>query len=531
MGKRKLMVAMNGIACLAVLSLACVAGCSQQPNAPQEEQTDTNLESKGITSIVESDLYNPIVKTLEDGTQIQRTPTEGEISTTLDTSYTYNTPEESVPYNTYYLKADTKGCNSCHEDLAKTLDAMKYPHVDLNNAMGIQTTVQMCKDCHTFGYGYLTNQRSFGSLIHGIHSAEENSDCWSCHAGTGSGDGMQLWDEVKHDQLRGITPVPDVSGDFSFNQDKVIAQEDLFDFGWDYFDWDYTRTNNTAQNVPLDQNLFDTWSITISGEVDREVTYTIPQMIEKFGTVDVPYTLHCTLNPTGGPLLGNCNYQAIPLSKLFADAGISPDAGAFTAIAPDGFTESVQMSNFTEAYIALKIDNEPLSWAHGYPVQLIVPGSGAPASVKEVSDIIVVNKEDATQLHEWNGWPKEAGDGAYYTTTGWPFTDDNGYMNKPNVGLFDFSEGQIIETGKPYTFSGYAASWDENIAAVEFSMDGGVTWTTCPTPGVKKDQWVIWNFTYTPEVDSGYVLDIRSVTEGGRVTEEPIEVLFNAKTK
>ncbi|MEG0374300.1 MAG: oxidoreductase, partial [Raoultibacter sp.] len=94
-----------------------------------------------------------------------------------------------------------------------------------------------------------------------------------------------------------------------------------------------------------------------------------------------------------------------------------------------------------------------------------------------------------------------------------------------------FSEGQIIETGKPYTFSGYAASWDENIAAVEFSMDGGVTWTTCPTPGVKKDQWVIWNFTYTPEVDSGYVLDIRSVTEGGRVTEEPIEVLFNAKTK
>ncbi|MEG0323683.1 MAG: hypothetical protein RR619_06780, partial [Raoultibacter sp.] len=92
MGKRKLMVAMNGIACLAVLSLACVAGCSQQPNAPQEEQTDTNLESKGITSIVESDLYNPIVKTLEDGTQIQRTPTEGEISTTLDTSYTYNTP-------------------------------------------------------------------------------------------------------------------------------------------------------------------------------------------------------------------------------------------------------------------------------------------------------------------------------------------------------------------------------------------------------------------------------------------------------
>ena len=45
-----------------------------------------------------------------------------------------------------------------------------------------------------------------------------------------------------------------------------------------------------------------------------------------------------------------------------------------------------------------------------------------------------------------------------------------------------------------------------------------------------RDNWVIWNFTYTPEADSAYVLSIRSVTTEGRVTEEPIEVLFNAKS-
>ena len=87
-----------------------------------------------------------------------------------------------------------------------------------------------------------------------------------------------------------------------------------------------------------------------------------------------------------------------------------------------------------------------------------------------------------------------------------------------------------METGVPFEFTGYATAWDENIIAMEFSMDGGATWTRFDTPGVTKDQWVIWHFSYTPETDSAYVLSIRSVTEDGRVTEEPIEVLFNAKS-
>ncbi len=307
---KKAGIIVGTVACAALLTL-CVS-CAPQPptsSAANDKKTDDN---QAITNIIESDPYNPIVKQRDNGTKIQRTPSEGEVFTTLDTSYTYHLPENNVPYNTYYLKADAKGCNACHDDLADTLAAMEYPHVDLRNSYGIQTTVQMCKDCHTFGYGYLTNQRSFGSLIHGIHDTQDKAECWNCHVGTGSGEGMQLWDEAKHSQLRGITAVENVTGKFSYDQDKVIPASDLFDFGWDYFDLDYMRTNNTANNAPLDQELFNTWTITISGAVNREITYTLPQLIEKFGSVDVPFTLHCTLNPTGGPLLGNCMY-----TKLF----------------------------------------------------------------------------------------------------------------------------------------------------------------------------------------------------------------------
>ena len=516
MRAKKIGIVAAATACITIAALC--AGCSQ----PAEETTeDPAIVTQYLPEVIEKD----------NGTLIQRTPTEGEITTTLDTSYTYHLPEKTQPYNTYFLKADEKGCNSCHEDLAVTLAEMDYQHVSLENPFGIQITVQMCKDCHTFGYGYQTNQNSFGSLIHGIHDTDKKANCWNCHVGTGSGDGMQLWDEAKHSQLRGITPVADVAGDFSYNQDKTTPVADLFDFGWDYFDLDYLRTDNTANDTPLDQETFDSWTISISGAVDQEVTYTLPEIIEKFESVTKPITFHCTLNPTGGPLIGNAVYTGVPLSKLLEEAGMSPDAGAITILAPDGFTESVQMTNFSEAYICYEIDGEPLPWKQGYPVQLIVPHSGAPASVKQVSDIIVNTQEEAAEIHEWNGWPKEIDNTAYYTTEGWPFVDSNGYQNKPNVALFDFDEGTIVKTGEPFTFTGYATAWDKEIAAVEFSMDGGTTWTRFDTPNISKDNWVIWNFSYTPEVDSAYVLSIRSVTTDGEVTAEPIEVMFNAKSE
>jgi len=535
-------ITLSIVALFASALLLC-AGCTQQTTNELTADVDTSQQ------------FQPEVETLDDGTVIQRTPTESADDTTLDTSYIYYYQTDDTtatePYNTYYLHADEKGCNACHENLADTLANMDYDHVDLRNSYGIQITEQMCEDCHTFGYGYITNQNSFGSLIHGIHGTDgmgttdddraatatdgkattSDISCWNCHVATGDGDGMQLWDDVKHQQLRGITAVADVTGDFTYDQSKITAPEDLFDFGWRYYDLDWMRAENTESDAPLDQDMFDNWTITISGAVNKEVTYTLPELIAKYGSETVPVTFDCTLNPTGGPLLGNCEYTGVPLNKLLEEAGLTDDAGAITAMASDGFAETVQLSNYTDAWLAYEIGGEPLSWAHGYPVQLIVSGSAAPASVKEVSDIVVDTKEEAANLHEWNGWPNEVETGDYYTQSGWPFVDSNGYVNKPNIGLFDFSEGQVIKTGEPYTFSGYATAYNEKIVAVEFSMDGGTTWTRYETPDTTTRNWVNWHFTFTPDTDTAYVLSMRSVTETGRVTEQPIEVMFNAHSE
>ncbi|MFR3091797.1 MAG: hypothetical protein ACLTMP_08830 [Eggerthella lenta] len=49
------------------------------------------------------------------------------------------------------------------------------------------------------------------------------------------------------------------------------------------------------------------------------------------------------------------------------------------------------------------------------------------------------------------------------------------YINKPNATVLKVPEGMIIETGKPFTFEGYADAYDEAVVKLEFSMDNGKT--------------------------------------------------------
>lgn len=533
MGNRKRAALALGTMCLVgALAFGSLGGCAPKAtDAPSKAAGDEAKPPAAST-------YLPAVIEKENGVKVQRTPDETIEQNTLDGGYSYFLQSEETieqaPYNTTYLHADERGCGSCHEDLAEKLNNMTWSHVDLTNSYGIQITVQMCKDCHTFGYGYMANQHSFGSIIHGIHEdASDDIDCWSCHVGTDPAKGMQLWDEAKYTQLRGIRAVSPVEGDFSYDQDKITPNDALFDFDWLYYDNDYMRHEKTAENAELDQETFDNWTVTVSGAVANESTKTLPELVETFGTEDMTATLHCTLDSIGGPLIQNCEYTGVPLKKMLEAAGVAEDAAALQILSSDGFVEVMDIAKADNTLLGLKVNGETLPWAQGYPVVLVAPGAAAPAWVKEVSDIVVLTKDEAAAYQEWNGWPKEI-DGSYldyYAPGSWPFvTDSTEFVNKPSTAIFDFQNGQIIETGKPYEFTGYATAYDETIAAVEFSMDGGISWTRFDTPNVTNAQWVIWHFTYTPPEDSAYVLSVRAITDTGRVSDEPVEMMFNAKS-
>ena len=523
--KSKIALAVAAIAVVGAIAWATACTTLEPSGAPTDGDGASSAEDVAA-------LYEPIITVMDDGTLVQRTPTEYGVDTmiVLDGSYTY-AGEQQYPINTYYMHADERGCGACHESLIDTLNDGGWRHADFTNPYGIELTVSMCIDCHTFGYGYMTNQRAFGDLMHGIHEfSDAEITCSSCHV---QKDGeYQLWDEVKHWMLRGIYPIAEVEGTFTWSQDKTTPAAEVFDYDWRYYDFDYLRADKMAEGAGPDQELFDSWTITVSGNVETELTYTLPELIAKFGSETQAVTFQCTLNATGGPYIANAVYTGVNVRDLLEDAGIDWDNfGGLLISGDDGFLEAVNTENFEDAWLVYQIDGEPLPWSQGYPVQMCVAHSAAPSWVKEVCDIYVMTPEEGVDYKEWNGWPRETEGTDYYTPGNWPFTNDNGYQNKPNIGIFDNVEGRIVKTGEPYTFSGYAFAWDEHICAIEVSMDGGVTWTSYDTSASNMQNWIIWNFTYTPEADAAYVLMVRAVTDSGLVTLDPPELMINAKSE
>lgn len=83
--------------------------------------------------------------------------------------------------------------------------------------------------------------------------------------------------------------------------------------------------------------------------------------------------------------------------------------------------------------------------------------------------------------------------------------------------------------GHPIAFSGYVDDFERPIAAMEFSLDGGDSWTAYPTEAVDKNRGVNWSFVYTPPRPGRYILQARPVSADGApsplVAGFPFEVL------
>lgn len=518
--------AVNSMASAAELETATaqtgIAALDESYEQYQSASADSLLDVQNAASGValKNATYSPdgpIVTELADGRFVQRTPNE-DITTSLNAEGAYSHPGLNTTYNCAYLQADARGCNSCHDDLAALLNTADYGHTDLSNNMGIDIDVQMCIDCHEVGDGYQTTYYDLGTIIHSIHRDVDGADCLSCHNYTEDGEGFTMWDVSKHTLMRGITQVEELEGDFVWNQDVVVDQDSVFNWQWYSIGSDFLRNQRETDGDERDTSIYDSWTISLGGCVNQEVTYTISELLEQAPIETIPITMQCTYNPTGGPYIANVEATGIPLDWLIEQAGgFTDDAYGLYSISSDGNMNSMEVASLEgkDALIVLAINGETLQWDQGFPAMLWVGGTGAPINCKELSDIQVVDSSDEG-IWEYIGWTD---DGEYY-------------YNKPNVGIMGTPEGLCIQAGEPYTFKGYASAFDQPITAIQFSMDGGQTWIEYDTSDSDVNRWVYWEFTWTPEadVDTAYVLMVRSVAADGTITADPVEVMVNTKS-
>ena len=103
------------------------------------------------------------------------------------------------------------------------------------------------------------------------------------------------------------------------------------------------------------------------------------------------------------------------------------------------------------------------------------------------------------------------------------------YRNKINI--MNYAGGCTFVAGDEITFEGVADDLGSPIEAIEFSFDGGATWTSCATEGATADKWVNWQFSTSFEDAGDYRMTVRAKTADGMVSPLAATLLFQVSSE
>jgi DMSO/TMAO reductase YedYZ molybdopterin-dependent catalytic subunit len=141
------------------------------------------------------------------------------------------------------------------------------------------------------------------------------------------------------------------------------------------------------------------WTITVTGLVEREVTWTLDELLARpleARTIDI----HCVTRWSKP----GARFEGIPLAALLAEAGPLPEAKflSFVARSERHHSTSLPLADALalEALVAFRYEGQPLEPIHGGPVRTVVPGRYFYKSLKWLERIEVLS---ADRLGYWEG--------------------------------------------------------------------------------------------------------------------------------
>lgn len=253
---------------------------------------------------------------------------------------------------------------------------------------------------------------------------------------------------------------------------------------------------DTAFQVPIVDP--DTWSLTITGMVDHEVTISWHDLLA-LPLTEHYVTLTCVSNEVGGGLAGNAKWLGYPVRELLERAGPHTDADMVLSKSVDGFTASTPLQALTdpdrEAIIAVGMNGQPLPAEHGFPARMVVPGLyGFVSATKWVHSLKVTTY---------------AADQGYWTPLGW---SSHGPIKL--ASRIDTPSGGV-KAGK-VPVAGVAWAQHTGISKVEVRVDSQPWQTAKLADTVGPDTWRQWVWVWDAE-PGRHTLMVRATDANGRV--------------
>lgn len=235
---------------------------------------------------------------------------------------------------------------------------------------------------------------------------------------------------------------------------------------------------DTALQVPVIDA--STWSLKITGMVQREVEITFDELLA-LPLTEHTVTLMCVSNEVGGSLVGNATWLGYPIRELLKRAGPLAGADMVLSTSSDGFTAGSPLDVLLEedrtSLLAVGMNGEPLPIEHGFPARLVVPGLyGYVSATKWVVELKVTTFE------------KDMG---YWTPRGWSALGPVKTSSRIDVPR----SGASVTSGT-VAIAGVAWAQHRGVEGVEVRVDDGAWQTATLAEAISIDTWRQWVYEW-----------------------------------
>jgi DMSO/TMAO reductase YedYZ molybdopterin-dependent catalytic subunit len=268
----------------------------------------------------------------------------------------------------------------------------------------------------------------------------------------------------------------------------------------------------------------DDWSLSIDGLVRRPMRLTFGELMQR-PRVDLASIHQCCGSPLAPdePKRRICNvvWSGVRLADLFAECEPDPatqfvwssgaDYGDFQGVTCDAFVKDLPLSRVADdVLIAYELNGSPLRPENGYPVRLVVPGFYGTNSVKWLTRLTLAEaRATGPFTTRWYNDPVRdaAGQPTGATTPVWSIA--------PESVIVAPAPGQVLTAGEDVDVWGWAWA-DGGVSTVEFSADGGSSWTAAVVEPPAGPSWQRFMTTWRPEDRGSHELCARAQSVDGR---------------